>query len=215
MNGRQDPAQERDRPARVSWSELASTAGIAFCIWMDQPELQCAERAWESLNGAGLASYQNRRERYAVTLRFLALAGIYHDFCQVAWDELTAPDYREWADELGLGAFQIGLLLGARQELSPNVLEEKNQESDAEEEVGAALEQLVAAVRTDVFLALRDGLGGVSMLFASLWRSRPPSIDNEVDTDESESDLDVLNDVTSDKVRAFGWVESGCPPIGD
>jgi hypothetical protein len=59
-------------------------------------------------------------------------------------------------------------------------------------------------VRAEIFEALRDGFGGESHLFASLWRS--PSAHDPI---HQESFVECVTDITGAKVEAFGWISEG------
>ena len=72
-------------PAKVmEWSAIDKVAGQAFSIWVDQPELAWAQMAWEKMIAAGFSTYHSEVERHQVLIRFLALCGLYHDFCHYA-----------------------------------------------------------------------------------------------------------------------------------
>lgn len=79
----------------LTWNDVADAADLAFNIWVGQPELRWAKQAWELIIKAGLATYTNELERCKAVTRFLALGGLYHDFCKVAWDEKDEPNYVE------------------------------------------------------------------------------------------------------------------------
>ncbi len=51
-------------------------------------------------------------ERCEAVIRFLALCGLYYDFCEVGLEEYNEPDYGAWANELGISAIRVGLRLG-------------------------------------------------------------------------------------------------------
>jgi hypothetical protein len=76
----------------MDWEQVAEAAGEAFSIWVGQPELQWARAAWERLGRAGLTGCADELERSRAQVRFLALCGIYHDFCDVAWEESVEPE---------------------------------------------------------------------------------------------------------------------------
>jgi hypothetical protein len=196
----------------LAWDEISHAAEEAFAIWSGQPELEWARCSWQALARAGLATYRNERERCQVAIRLLALAGLYHDFCAVAWEEYQEPQYVEWAEGLGIGPFRVGQLVGGDR------LWDTADDDDAT--FAQALEHLVNEERQRVLASLREGYGDVSGLFVSLWRSRTASADAGSESDgeggagDAESDDEILNDVTTEKLAAFAWLESGCPTLG-
>lgn len=79
---------------------------------------------------------------------------------------------------------------------------------------------LTNQAREEVLDSLLKGFGGVSALFLSLWRSRTASAEAEGDDDveddgdrDHETDWQVLNDATTEKLAAFSWLEAGCPAL--
>ena len=103
---------DRSMNEAVSWEDLRDVAGSVFDIWCDGSEQQWAEQAWKYISKAGLAAYQDELGHTQVLIRFLGLAGIYHDFWHVAWEEPSEPDYGIWAEELNLSPIRVGMLLG-------------------------------------------------------------------------------------------------------
>lgn len=89
-----------------------------FDVWVGQPELRWARLAWERLLERGLGNYGNPTEKCMVKIRFLALAGFYHDFCYVAWRVEAYPDYQVWAELLEIHSFSLGQLAGTSAEWS-------------------------------------------------------------------------------------------------
>ncbi len=184
---------------KLEWSEVEDVAQTAFRIWVDGSELAWARQAWEALVAAGLTDYTNDRDRARVAVRFFALAGLYHDFCCVAWEECVEPDYEEWAAELGVSPFHIGQLAGT----AGNYEDEKE-----------ALQQLAEMARDEVVPVLLNRFGGVSELFVELWRTSQGDADDEAGEDEfTETDDDILNYVTPGKGAAFMWIDQGCQAL--
>src|SRR5579863_527524 len=146
---------------RVVWDHIAEAAAVVFNRWMYQPELAWAKKAWEILSTAKLTIFANEFERYQVLLRLLVLGGIYSDFCDVAWEEYSEPNYCDWAESLQFDPLLLGQLYTRLPELEP-----MNQQSASE-----ALDQLVETERSAVVAALFEGFGGASGLYAALWRS--------------------------------------------
>jgi hypothetical protein len=220
--------------ALVAWDDLRDSADLAFAIWVDQPELRWARQAWSSLERAGLTSYVNERQRHRVLVRFVALADLYHEFCHLAWDEMYEPGYLEWADELNFSRFRIGQLAGLA---GVDEWPDDDEAVDDDEVATTALVSLVHSARAEIVPALRAGFGGVEGLFVALWRSNrfePEAASDAADTgleagregaeeedydddeeeivDEPETDEEILNNVTGEKLRAYEWLAAGCPP---
>ncbi len=175
---------------------------------------------------AGLAQYSNPVERAQVVVRFLSLAGLFRDYCGIVWGEEREPstDYEYWleADEELLDRFRVGQLAGRNFTGS----------------YGRALEALADRARREVFPIIHEGFGGDAGLFVSLWRTHQeswtnpyglaeetgldargheevaevPPEDGDEEDDYLETDYDILNDVTPEKVDGYEWVRSGCPP---
>ncbi len=204
----------------LTWDDLEPAADKAFSIWVGQPELRWAKEAWQILTGAGLADYEDDLQRHRAIIWFLALAGIYSDWCDVAWDEYSAPQYGDWIEDLEVSAFRIGQLVGAEDD-------DGSEESDDTSLVLDALTRLADGARPDVVKALLAHFESESGLFLSLWRSREPQDepddldldeddddweDDEAEWEEAETDDEILNEVTGSKLQAFAWISQGCLP---
>jgi hypothetical protein len=204
----------------LTWDDLEPAADKAFSIWVGQPELRWAKDAWQILTDAGLADYAGDLDRHRAIIRFLALAGIYSDWCDAAWDEYSEPWYSHWCEDLEISAFRIGQLVGAEDD-------DGSEECDDASLVADALTQLADDARPEVAEALLAHFGNESGLFLSLWRSRELQHDqSDVDLDEddddweddagdwaeAESDDEILNEVTGSKLQAFAWISEGCLP---
>lgn len=177
----------------VSWDEAKDAANLAFHIWVGQPELMWAEKAWAMLRDAKLTTYANELERYQVLFRLLVLGGIYSGFCGAAWEERSEPDYGYWAEPLELDPFLLGQLYA------------KLPKSAQEEDENEALEKLVEYERDRVVAALMAAFGSVSALYEALWKSK--------DADDVEPEGDDTFDPDADQLSAYQWVDGGCERI--
>jgi hypothetical protein len=177
---------------RVNWDDVQPAAALAFHIWVGQPELAWAQRAWHALTEAKLTTYRNELERYEVFFRLLVLGGVYLDFCDAAWEEHSDPDYSSWAEPLKLDPFLLGQLYARLKEWDP-----ENGETAYE-----ALDSLVENQRDLVVDALMAAFGGASELYASLWRSQ--------DADGEEPEDDDTYDAKASQQAAYSWVDQGC-----
>lgn len=127
------------------------------------------------------------------------LGGIYHDFCDAAWEESSWIEYAEWCDPDEIAdRFVIGQLFARRPDWDP----------DGEVEFSVALDRLVEAEREIVVEALRKGFGSTANLYASLWQS-PKALD---DPEEALEDQDCFDpDDDAGKLQAYEWLTCGCP----
>src|ERR1017187_4445187 len=93
----------------LSWGDVESVAYEAFAIWGNHTkELEFAKEAWQKLSEQNLTSYSTELERSEVIFRFFALTGIYHGFCEKAFDEKVDCEFNYWAETLNLEHFVVG-----------------------------------------------------------------------------------------------------------
>jgi len=198
---------------RVSWHEIEEAAKTMFSVWVEQPELQWGKKAWKILEEAGLSGYADELERHSVLFRFMALGGIYRDFCCMAWEECTEKEYCEWAEYLDLDSFIT----------CQAYVKIPGWDPDDDLDQNDALHYLVEDRRSEVVSALLNGFGGVSELYASLWKSRQ-FIDCSEDFDGQEPELiipgmmegsDPFSPMTIARLNAYGWVDEGCCEISN
>jgi len=181
-----------------------------FDVWIGQPELAWARKAWVALERRGLTLFSNDLERTRVLIRAMTLGTIYREFCDLAHDDAWDSENQIWAAEMGLNSFRVAQLAGDEFEL--------DDDDDESGLLDSALSSLIDDEREDICKALCEGFGGESMLFVSLWNSMYPekSLDDDPDDDEGfpESPEDVLNsNVTGEKLRAFSWITEGMPRV--
>jgi hypothetical protein len=181
---------EAESTTTVSWDEVKPAASRAFAVWLGHPELSWAEQAWAVLSDAKLTAYATEIERYEVFCRLLVLGGVYTDFCDAAWGEHSEPAYSDWVEPLKLDPFVVGQVYARLPEWTPECDENK------------ALETVVENERARVVAALLAGFGGVSQLYASVWRSR------EFEEHETEENDTYVAD--PDQLSGYSWVDQGC-----
>ncbi|MDM3849716.1 MAG: hypothetical protein PT120_07515 [Aphanizomenon gracile PMC649.10] len=207
----------------ITWNEIESAAEQVFNLWVDSlSELKWAKDAWEILTTSGLITYSNEIERAEKLIYFLSLAGIYRDFWCLAADECWEIEYKEIADSLGIGieAFNKQQLI--------EYIELIQEDTDIENNFyNSCFQELADENREIVYSSLLQGFGDVSEFFVSLWRSGQDNsvstqtyYDDDEDEDEEdsseenkeiyESDQDILNTATPEKLRAFEWITEGC-----
>ena len=207
----------------ITWNEVESVADQVFDLWIDNlSELKWAKDAWEILTTSGLTTYCNEIERPEKLIYFLSLAGIYRDFWCLAADECWEIEYKEIADSLGIGieAFNKQQLI----KYIDLIKEDTDIENNFYTFYNSCFQELADENREIVYSSLLQGFGNVSGFFVSLWRSGQNNsvstqtyYDDEDDTFEEnkeiyESDQDILNTVTPEKLRAFEWIEEECYP---
>ena len=195
----------------VTWDEVLPIAEEAFHIWVDQPELRWAEQAWKHLAKAGLTGSETSLDRLAAYICLLVLASMYRDWCAVVWDEVDDDSPGVWlsnADDVS--PVLIGQLLGPDDEVG----------EDPEDPVDEALNILMERERKAVVAAVLKGFGGVEGLFVALWRSNTDPEKRIADDDEDdwrdppETDADIINDATSEKLAGYEWIREGCQSRG-
>jgi len=198
------------------WDDVKTVASQVFSIWVDHPELKWAEQAWEIIIGVGLATYSNEDERCNAAIRFLALSGIYYDFCEIGLEEHNVPEYGIWAEELEIGATRIGLLIAS------NPDDRLSLSDDDGELYSEGVKYLADKARVEVLKALCKGFskfndrteGNETDLFLSLWKSNWPEPDpDESDEDDPETDFEIMNDVTEGKAAVYEWISSRCESL--
>jgi hypothetical protein len=191
-SGSQPEKEIKEGRLSLDWASVNPLAQRVFTLWPGQPELICVRESWGMVLKSGLADYVNDFERWGVLFRFLGLAGIYFDFCHLAWNRVNLPDYETLGKELGLGLLQVVMLLG------PDALLE--QVNGEEELFRVGMKSLADQARIEIVPTLIRGYGGLSALYEALRRTRqtePLPADNEQIIQLSER-------------NAFRWLEEGC-----
>jgi hypothetical protein len=210
------------------WEDVSRHAESMFRVWTDGRELEWAKKSWNALGKRGLTSYSNQIERTHVMVRLMALAAIYRDFCELAFDEIHDPEYTWWADDLSLSTFRVAQCSG-----SEFVLHE---DADDGELLESALLELMETARSEIHKVLLAEFGGDSLLFVSLWNTVDYSRDEDLEPFENDDEgievkqdgddrgnevrpaanIDwrewaesILNNVTGQKEKAFNWIQEG------
>ena len=191
----------------LSWELVETGVKLAFDIWMGQPELVWAKKAFAFLVTTGLVEDTDAFSRHLAIFRVMVLGGIHRDFCEVACEETSCIDYDDWCEPLELvDRFVVGQLFACMPDWDP----------DEEVEFSNALERLVEAEREAVVGALLKGFGGSAGLYASLWHSTQ-AVDPK-DSDELEEAFEeeaCFEPDDAGKLKAYEWVSDGCPRIAD
>ena len=186
---------------RLAWKTVESEASEIFSIWMDQPELAWAKRAWKILADAGLTFYSGEVEVWTVRARLYALGVFYHSFCERAWQEGAADQvlaFGVFVDEVGT-AFRLGQAVG------------KEFFSDAEMDDSELTELTISILvheQYDVVVACLLAALGESGLFASLWTSPDRKLSGKYPLPD-DVEWDVLSTDIWEKGAAFEWLRDG------
>ncbi len=188
----------------ISWDEVKLTAEEAFDIWVGQPEINWAKKAWEIIGEAGLTSYSNECEYQERMIYFLALAGVYRDFCCAAFDECVGYNYAEWAESLGikiaaLSKDKIIEFIDSIEEHLTELDEEgifgiENFKEKEKEFIEDHLEGIANDARKVIVPELLRGFGDDSGLFVSFWKSTK----KENEACQSTSKIDDEDDYYED-----------------
>jgi hypothetical protein len=174
--------------------------------------LRWAEQAWAHLTDARLTEYDGPLGRCRAYIRFLVLASIYRDWCALVWDEIHDDSAGSWLATIDdVSPIHIGQLLRPDDDVSDN----------SQDALDEALNVLMQRQRTRVVAAVINGFGGVDGLFLSLWRSiddpnQKTIVDDDDDDQEHvpETDAEILNDVTPEKLAGYQWIMQGCETLG-
>lgn len=202
------------------WEEMAEVTEEAFHVWPpDFPERRWGQEAWWILTKVELtAPYEIDSSQSLVIARFLALAGMYLDFCKIAWGEERLPFYKEWAG-----------LLGFNSELLEQICWDEWLHKASDEEIQAwlnsdyegALLRLIDVERKVVRDALVDSYGGTKELFCSLWKSAPPEMrvvpggrdPARLMQGVPLADSEIVERVIPKCPKPIYWIRDGCPRI--
>ena len=175
----------------LTWTDLSPAAHEIFHIWIDRhaEELRWASSARTALQRAGLTSYSGEVEKTLVLIRLMTLAAMYHEFAELAWEEIYSPDYFQWANELEIDEIHVDELLG------PDELCDSVDHSL----FGERLQFLVNLSRHEIYKALVAYFGDDSGIFVAMWKIQEPE----------EDEYFILNEDTLDKMAAFDWINQG------
>lgn len=209
----------------VEWAEVEPMVSEAFKIWSYGDEDVWARLAWDHLATAGLTSRVTEEKRTMTMVRFLVLASFYRDWCQIACDERQDDEPGLWFGAVEYDPLVVTKLGGV--DYDPEV-------DDEWECVEEALVNLMHRARRRVVAALLAGFGGTNGLFLALWKSSHQAavplsgvpaggVKDAADEDEGDDDWEeggleddaaILNNVDTDKLAGYQWIDSGCESYG-
>ena len=200
---------------KLTLEELEPLVHDVFSVWTSRGDRRWCAQMWEVIERAGLTLYEDDLEYHLALFRFLALAGIYKDYCLIRYDErdgeLLYADWLSWYlpndHPLQPDWFIVGQMIAAD-------AAKQNLRSFASFERKDALNLLVDRQREAVFHTLVEGLGWELDFFESLYRSTL-SPENELDEDEREQGRRMVEDAQNspdwDDVDVWEWIQEGCP----
>src|SRR6266446_2051003 len=169
-------------------------------VWNNIEKLKWAKQAWGFIIDGGLAAFSLPVGRSRVVIRFLALAGIFSDFYEIAFSDGFEPEYLYLATGMGLTPFRLGQLVGSDPEW----------DNCNDDDLYSLLKTLADNARNEVYPTLVLGFGHVPSLFISLWKTSQVLGDAE-DRDEVDLDNYIVNrDLTPEKQQAYSWLTEGC-----
>lgn len=188
-------------PDKLAWEQIALLTELDCIVWNCATKVNWAKQAWAFITETGLANYTNEIERTQVIVRLLALAGIYADFYELAFEDGFQPDFSEWAEILDLSPLRVGQLIGR----NPEWIEDPD---DGDPYINA-IQHLADESRAEVVKVLLAGFKSESELFISLWKSR-----QRIEGEPEESDDEIGNaNLTPNKMAAFDWINEKCYPL--
>jgi hypothetical protein len=136
----------------------------------------------------------------------LALAGIYRDFLDVAFEEYTSSlDYYDWSYY-----FEPALKEALMYQIAGKL---DNWEINEDNTIEGVLMCLVENQRYAVYEILLKCFGNENLLFNSLWLATHVAEDQDNDEDQdnrNESANDPFWPLTSDRMAAYAWTSEGC-----
>jgi len=186
----------------LNWDNLAPAVDKAFAVWTGRCEQEWAKRVWDKAVERGLADYSTDLERHRVIVRFVTLAAIYHDFCELAWEEVASHEYAYWTEDLGISAFHLGQLIGQDTEWNKPDLDEILTDR--------AFRFLANREREQVYEILIDCFGDVNKLYDALLRTTDPDAEEYEDA-EGNGYTEV--NTPNNEEPVYHWLQDRCPPI--
>ena len=185
----------------ITWDDIKPTIRH-LCVWDGEPELGWFQKAWKSLDMAGLTSYTTDVDRHWVLVRAIALGTMYHDYCELEWDECLDPSsfigelfWDEMISHVRIGAMAVDGV--DPEECDPHSLFE------------TAVVYLIGEVRSSVYNALTKGFGDATLLYVGLKLSRSHDIDQENLEAVAESVIHESGCLIDGRDEAFAYVVCG------
>jgi hypothetical protein len=226
----------------VTWVQVREVMDRAFCIWTGSPELRWARLAWTHLANDGLTTAEDQIGHVRVHVRALVLASFYRDWCAVVWDEVHDDSPGLWLHDADVDRLHIGQLVGPDIDLSEDPDEALEEALNAlmKEERPAVIAALlkgfgdVPGLFVSLWRSNKDSDSDAEGAESEGDEDEGTDEDNrtggdtehadeseadeeeeqEDDRYEAETDWDILNDPTEEKLAGYQWLDQGCEFIG-
>ena len=175
-------------------------------------------------------------ERCEAAINFIAFAEFYKDWKANAEEGNREFNYGGVPTALNLIPFRLGQLIGRKSDFMDDLDFETSDGLHTDEQLFRnALFNLEIEARPNVVAALQEHYGGISGFFVELWNSdkQPQPADYADNRQEyeyardfavgqlhiweppyQETDDDILNDVTDEKMYLWTWLDQGAEPLG-
>lgn len=187
--------------ADKSWDTLGELTGLGFDACVDGDADDWAEKAWAILVEADV--WPSARDSVAGwherAYSFLALVGLYHDFCEIACQEPSHPPYKRLAERLAMSHQMVG-------DDAATIGYDRAAAGDADAQTEEHLEMLrylALCWRAMILPALMEGFEGPSELIVSLCAAAGRE-------EPGGSPADPFKDA-----RLYSWFDQGCPVINN
>ena len=184
-----------------SWETLGELTGLGFGARLGENADAWAEKAWGILVEADVwpSARDSAAGWYERAYSFLALVGLYHDFCEVACQEASYPPYARLAERLSLSHRMVG-------DDATTIGYDRAAGGDTDAQAKEYLDMLrymALCWRAMILPALMEGFDGQSELIVSLCAAAGRE-------EPSGSSADPFTDA-----RLCSWFDQGCPVINN
>lgn len=206
-----------------------------YKIFVESRENLWYEKSWKALDNEGLTSYENLIEEYTVIIRAYTLIMLYMEFSDLVFGETCYYKFDNWEEISGLSSFRIG-------QIASKILEGKDYfECDEYEALQYVFRDMVFKERDVVVDALtRNFFRGKSEILVALFLTvqgeqneeyEGKDLDEELeanslnyikkltDYEQYQKEIDeeyytIINDITSDKLKVYSWLDEGTFIVG-
>lgn len=185
--------------ANEHWDTLGELAGLGFDSCPGGDAGKWAERAWGILVETDVwpSARDSAAGWHERAYSFLALVGLYHDFCEVACQETSHPPYARLAERLSMSHRRVG-------DDATAIGYDRAAGGDADAQAKEYLDMLrylALCWRATILPALMEGFEGPSELIISLCAAAGRE-------EPGGSLADPFKDA-----RLYSWFDQGCPVI--
>ena len=201
-----------------AWDDFGEVMEAAFSVWPPAyPERAWGSRTWWLIT-KDMTETDGYIDGFALAIRFLALSGIYLDFCKLAWDVERLSFCDDWATQLGLDRYTI-------EERAYWEWLDGGSLEDWHEWYGATTAGKVTIIvnreREVVWQVLLEHHGSAKRTLADLWRSAPleqqgivaPGAPSSWIPTSPVTDAEFDELILPAQQQTFHWIIRGCQPI--